>query len=247
MNFRLVFALAAALAFGSLAAADLTITYTATAKGLGKGGTEIQYFTPKFHLTSNEEAKTEALVDFEKGISYTIDHKKKTIQMLRMEDALDALEGLNQAQPEAMAGIMAGMFGNPNEVKVEKLDREQVAGRDCQKYLITVGKLSMALSADPTLKQPMPDASYMRMIQARAATMAKAGPLGASFKRLYEEMAKIKGVALKTDMKGFMGMRVTSEATKVDQSAIAGDRFTLPAGYKMEDQGKKLREELKAK
>ena len=248
MRLCLSIACAATLAFSTLAATDLTLTFAR--KGAGTAGTEIQYHTAKFHLNRQPEQKLDSLVDYEKGISYTINHKKKTIEMLKMEDALAALASLNQSQsqPEGLGLLMGSMFGDPNKYKVEKLGQETVAGRPCQNYLITVGKLTMALSADPTLKMPVSDAAYTRMMQAQAASFAKGGgPVGASFKRLYEEMAKIKGVPLKTEMKGFMGMNVSSVATKVEQGPIPADLFVLPVGYKMEDVGKKLREDMKGK
>jgi hypothetical protein len=244
-----MFALAAMLGLGFLSAGDLTITYNTTAKGaLAKGGgTEIHYYTPAFHLNRNEGEKRDTLIDFGKDTTYTIDHKKKTIEMMKMEDALAALEGMDQAQPAAMGAMMGAMFGNPNEFKVDKLGPEQVAGRSCQDYLIQAGKLKMALSADPSLKIPVPDAAFNRMMKSRAAAFAKAGPMGASFKRLYEEMAKIKGVPLKTHLTGFMGMDVATEATRIEQTPVPSALFVLPAGYKMEDMGKKLREEMRAK
>lgn len=249
MKLRVIFALAAMLGFGVLSAGDLAITYTAVGKGaLASGnGTEIHYYTSKFHLNRNAGEKRDALVDFEKDVTYTIDHKKKTIGMMKMEDALAALEGMNQAQPAAMGAIMGAMFGNLNEFKVEKLDREPVAGRDCQKYTIQVGKMTMAMSADPTLVLPVPAAAFSRMMKSRAAAFTKAGPMGAGFKRIYEEMAKIKGVPLKTHLTGFMGMNASTEATKIEQAPLPASLFMLPAGYPVEDLGKKLREEMRAK
>lgn len=248
MKLRLIFALAATLAFGALSASDLTLTFTTTAKGLGGGGgTEVHSYSQGFFLNRNVEQKRDSLVDFQQGISYSIDHKKKTIQMMRMADALAALEGLNQAQPEGIGAFMGKMFGDPNDIKVEKMEKEKILDRDCQRYQITVGKLVYSISTDPTLKLPMTEASYARMIQTQAAAFAKAGPMGASFKHLYEELAKIKGVPLKTQMKGFMGMSSSSEATRIDQAPIPASLFTLPADYKLEDMGKKLREEMKAK
>jgi hypothetical protein len=249
MRLRLVLALAATLAFGSLAAADLTLTFNSTGKGpMGTGGTgtEVHYYTSEFQMVRNEKEKRDTLVDFKQGISYTIDHKKKVISKISFEDAMAALEGLSAAQPEGLGAMMGAMFGDPNDVKVEKGGQETVAGRACTAWTIRVGKLAMAISADPTLKVPMPDASYMKMVQTRAAQFAKAGPMGASFKRLYEEMAKIKGIPLKTHMTGMMGMDVATEATKVETGPLPASLFTLP-DYKVEDMGKKLRQEMKGK
>ncbi|WP_316413853.1 DUF4412 domain-containing protein [Mesoterricola silvestris] len=250
MRLRLVLALAATLVCGALAAADLTITFNSVAKGMmGAGGTstEIHYYSSEFNMVRNEKDRRDTLVDFKNGISYTIDHKKKTISKMSFDDALAALESLNAAQPEGMGQMFGAMFGDPNDFKVDKVGPETVAGRSCTAWNIRVGKLAMSLSADPTLKQPIPDTTYMKMVQARAAQFAKAGPMGASFKRLYEEMAKIKGIPLKTHMTGMMGMDVATEATKIEQGPVPAATFTLPAGYKIEDAGKKMREEMMKK
>lgn len=245
MRLRLVLTLAATLAFGSLAASDLTITFNSTGKGAAGSGTEVHYYSPDFQLVRNEKEKRDNLVDFKQGITYTIDHKKQTIGKISFDDAMGALESLSSAQPEGMGAMMGAMFGDPNDCKVEKLGTETVAGRTCQGWSIKVGKLGMTLAADPTLKTPMAEGAYAKMMKTRAAQFAKAGPLGASFKRLYEEMSKIKGIPLKTHMTGMMGMDVSNEATKVDTSAIPASLFVLPAGYKIEDLGKKLREDMK--
>jgi len=245
MRLRLVLALATTLVFGSLAAADLTITFNATGKG--GGGTEVHYYTSAFHMVRNETQKRDNLVDFKEGVTYSIDHKKKVISKISFDDAMAALEALNTTKTEGLGGMMGAMFGDPNDWKVEQQGTETILGRTCQKSAIKVGKLSMVLSADPTLKMPMPDAAYAKMMKSQAAQFTKMGPMGASFKKLYEEMAKIKGVPLKTHMTGMMGMDNTTEATKIDQSPIPAATFVLPTGYKLEDEGKKLKDGMKGK
>ena len=249
MKIRLLSALllASAVAVGSLAANDLKITFSSKGKGLlgsKSATTEIHYYTPEHNLVQGVDSKLDTMVDFPQGMTYSIDHKKKTVSMISFEDARAALDGMNAAQGKGLGAMMGGLFGDPNDCKVEKLEKETVAGRECQVWHIVVGKLSMVLSADPTLKMPVPDASYTKMIQARATQFANAGPMGAVWKRLYEEMSKIKGVPLKTHMSGMMGMDVASEATRIETDPIPAALFALPEGYKVEDAGKKLREQM---
>jgi len=246
MKLRLVYALAATLLFGSLSAADLTITFTSTRKGMGGGaaGTEIHYYSPAHMMTRAVENKQDTLVDFQKGVTYSIDHPKKTIMMISFDDAAAAMASLNQPKDDAASKMMANMFGDPSAVKVTRLANEKIAGRDCQAWEISVGKLVMDLSADPTLRMPMPDTSYSQMMKTRAAQFAQSGPMGATYKRLYEEMAKIKGIPLRTHMTGLMGVDVATLATRIETGAIPAATFTLPAGYKVEDMGKKLRERM---
>jgi hypothetical protein len=246
MKLRLVYALAATLLFGSLSATDLTITFTSTKKGMGGGstGTEIHYYSPTFLMTRAVENKQDLLVDFKQGINYNINHPKKTIDKISFDDAMAAMGSLNMPKDDASSKMMATMFGDPNAVKVTRLPNEKIAGRDCQAWEITVGKLVMNLSADPTLKPPIPESSYTQMMKTRAAQFTQSGPMGATYKRLYEEMAKIKGIPLRTHMSGMMGVDVTTLATKIESGAIPAATFVLPTGYKVEDMGKKLREQM---
>jgi len=247
MNRRLGLAVAATLLFVYVSATDLTITFNMKAKGMlgsGTSGTEIHYYTSAYQLTRGVESKQDQLVDFDKGITYSIDHKKKTIAKLSFDDAMAALDSLNQAQSGGASTLMASLFGDPNDVHVEKMGMVKVADHNCQGWHIAVGKMVMDLAADPSLKLPMPDAAYVKMTQARAAQFAKAGPMGQTFKRFYEELSKIKGIPLKTHLTAFMGSDVTSEATKVETTPIPAATFTLPDGYKVTDMGETLKKQL---
>jgi hypothetical protein len=82
------------------------------------------------------------------------------------------------------------------------------------------------------------------MMKIRAAQFTQSNPMGATYKRLYEEMAKIKGIPLRTHMTGLMGLDISTLATKIETGAIPAATFALPAGYKVEDMGKKLREQM---
>jgi len=246
MKSPLLCALAATVVAGSLAAADLTITFNSTKKGMGGGGsgTEVHYYTAAFLMTRAVEARQDVLVDFQKGINYNINHPKKTIDKVSFDDAIAAMGAMNKAGAAAGNPMMASMFGDPNAVKVTRLPNEKIAGRDCQAWEITVGKLTMDISADPTLKPPMPETAYAQMMKSRAAQYTQAGPMGAVYKRLFEEMAKIKGVPLKTHMTGMMGMDVATLATRIEMGPVPASTFVLPDGYKVTDMGKKLKEQM---
>jgi hypothetical protein len=237
----------ATLIFGSLSAADLTITFLSTKKGVGSAaapGTELHYYSSTFLMTRTVAARQDVLVDFQQGISYNINHPKKTIAKVSFDDAMAAMGAMNQASNPAANQMMASMFGDPNSVKVTKLANEKIAGRDCQAWQITVGKLTMELAADPTLKPPMPETAYAKMMNSRAALMAQPGPMGATYRRLYEEMAKVKGIPLRTHMTGLMGVDISTLAAKIETGAIPAATFVLPTGYTVEDMGRKMREKM---
>lgn len=230
----------------SLLGADLTITFNSKGKGLFKaaGGVQIEYFTENFMLTRDEANKQDVLVDYGKGITYTINHKKQTVEMLKLEDALAAMESAG-AQVEGMAGVMGAMFGDPNDVSVDKDGQEVVAERMCNRYKIRVAKLNAELYADPKLKLPVTEAIWAKHMKARAASMAAAGPAAAAFKRLYEEMSKVKGVVLRSIISGGMMMPTMERtATAVSTTDIDASLFKLPEGYKVQDVGKKMREDM---
>lgn len=239
------FILTAWLITATALAGDLTITFATKGKAFGfsSNSTETHFYSSKFQRVRSEDGKVDHLFDYEKGISYTIDHKKKVIQMMKMEDVLQAMEQMHTQAPEGMGAVMGAMFGKADEVRVDDTGAEVVAGHTCAKYRISAGKLVMDVSADPKLKPPVSPAMWARATKLKAA-IAGRGPMLAAFKKLYEELGKIEGIPLKTAMKGFMGSDTLSEATKVAEGPIPPATFDLPANYKTEDLGKQLKEEM---
>ena len=236
-----VFALSAALFAG-----DLTITMKSHGGGPmggGKDSVQTHYYSAKFMRVNDPGSQMDTLMDYGTMTSYTINHKKKLIQKLAFQDAVDAMNQASQQNAEGMSSMMNMMFGDPNNFKVTEEGKESVAGRSCDKYRIMVGKIVMDMSNDPSLKLPMPEASYAKMIKMRGAMMA-AMPQGKGFIRLYEEMSKVKGVSLKTHMTGMMGMDIQQEATAVKEGPIDPSVFALPSGYQMEDLGAKLKAQM---
>lgn len=227
-------------------AGDLTITMNAHSKGpMGSGSNSVQthYYSSKFMRMNDPGVQRDTLMDYGTMTNYIIDHKKKLIQKMTMQDAMDMMSQASSQDREGMSEMMSKMFGDPNNFKVTEEGKDTVAGRSCNKYKIMVGKLVMEMSNDPTLKMPMSQASYQNMLKMRGAAMA-ATPTGKSFARLYEEMAKIKGFTLKSHMSGMMGMDIQSEATAVKEGPIDPSVFALPSGYQMEDLGAKLKAQM---
>ena len=225
-----------------LLAGDLTITFKANTKGsFGRTteGIQTSYYSTSFHKEVNETTKTDTLVDYDKGIIYTIQHKDKKIEMITFED-LAAVAEASAKQLEQLPDFMKGMMGggDPGEMKVEQTGTDTVAGRPCKKYKLTMGKMVDELSVDPTLKPPVNPAAYAKFMKLRGIGMP--GATGTTMKKLYEELGKLKGLPLKTHLTGLMGMDSVTEAAEVKEADIPASVFTLPAGYKTEDQGKKL-------
>jgi Domain of unknown function (DUF4412) len=226
-----------------LLAGDLTITFNAKSKGpMGAGGgIQTQYYSTNFHKTVDESTKIDSLVDYGKGVFYTIKHKDKKIEMMTFDDIAaigEAMAAKMASMPKSMQGMMGG--GETGPVKVEAFGDDTVAGRACKKYKLTMGKMIQELSLDPTLKPPIDPAAFAKFARLRSSM----GPGAASMRKMAEEMGKLQGMALKTHMTGLMGMDSSTEATEVKTTAIPASVFALPDGYKTEDVGKKTLKDL---
>lgn len=249
MKLTLRIALMTVVSAACLLAGDLTITSNSKVKGpvgMSGEGVQTQYYATNYQKTVDEGTKIDSLVDYDKGVFYTIKHKDKKIELMTFDDlvaigeAMEARMAQIANMPKFLQGAMGG--GDPGEVKVEKLGDETVAGRACKKYKLTIGKMVQELSMDPSLKIPINPAAFARFSKLRGNMLA--GPSAAGMKKMIEELSKLQGMALKTHMTGFMGMDSTMEATEVKTSAIPVTIFTLPDGYKTEDVGKKMLKDL---
>ncbi len=233
----------AILSMTTLLAGDLTIASKVTGKGaLAKDGTQVQYFSASKMRVNHAGTKTDSFVDYGQEAIYSIDHGKKVITKLTFKDMQDAM----QTMEEQMAGmpemVTKMMFGDVSDVKVEQLGPDTVMGRPCKKVRITVGKMVEELSVDPSLQIPIKDyAKAMSMLNRMP------GQAGLLFKRIYEETARLKGVALRTHITGLMGMDVTTEATAISTAPISDSTWALPLDYAMKDGGKEMKGAMKGK
>ena len=237
--------LTAVLLLSALAslAGDLTITM----KGFGKynEGMQTQMWSSKYMRTNNPTTKSDSLVDYEKGLFYTINHKKKTIEMMTWDDLEAVVEGAAAMMKDMPAFVLKMMpGGGGGEVSMEDEGKEVVAGRTCRKWKFTSnGKTLHETSNDPSLKIPISPAAYARALKMQRVIGAM-GPAAAQMAKLGQELAKLQGVPLKTKMTMPMVGEIGSEATEVKEGPIPASAFVLPEGYKLEDTGKKLREQM---
>ncbi len=236
-------ALGAVLSAASLFAGDLTITSQVTGKGaLAKDGSQVQYLSATRMRLNHTGSKVDSLVDYGHEVIYSIDHGKKTITKLTFKDMQEAMQALEDQMAGMPAMVTRMMFGDVSEVKVEQLGADTVLGRPCRKVRIILGKMVEELSVDPALQFPIKDyAKSMAMLNRIP------GPMGALFKRVYQETAKLKGVPLKTHITGLMGTDVTTVATDISTAAIPESTWALPAGYAMKDGGKEMKDAVKGK
>ena len=226
----------------SVLATDLTLTMTGTGKG--HEGEQTQYWSSKFMRTNNGGSQTDSMVDFEKGVSYTIDHKKKVIQLVSWDDleaSMEAMADKMKDLPIFAQKLMGG--GGDATVTAEEQGMETILGRKCKKWKITMGKMVFESSNDPALKPPMPAIAYKRFMKLKN-TIGQMGGNSAGMLKLGEELAKVQGIALRTHtVLPFVG-DLTSVATAIKEGPIPTATFSLPEGYKVEDTGKKMRESM---
>ena len=234
MRFYPVLALASFLLAGNLKAADCTIKFTIT--GGGQSHSEVRYYASEFMMVRNETDQQDALTDFKHSTNYLIDHKRHLITRFTFKEAKAALAALKR--PRGGRPTADALLGESSDCKVVKGGAETVAGHACQSWSIRVGKLTQVVVADPALKSPIAASDLANLREAQATELVKQGPMGANFKRLFEEMSKIQGIPLKTSLSGIEGFDSTAVATSVSVGAIPAATFTLPAQYRVEDLGR---------
>ena len=225
----------------TLQSGDLMLTQTTA--GRSQQGEQTQLWSARFMRTNHPGTQMDSMVDFTQGISYTINHKKKLIQKMSWDDLEAAMEASAERMKDLPAFALKLMGGGDGQVTVEDQGSETLLGRKCHKWKVTMGKLSFETSNDPSLKPPIPAISYKRFLRLQNA-IGQMGPGTASLLKLGEELAKIQGLALKSHTVLPLVGEVTTTTTSVKEGPIPASAFELPAAYKTEDTGKKMRESL---
>lgn len=141
--------LAVLLLFASLTALAADLTLTMTGAGKGQEGEQTQYWSAKFMRVNHPASQVDSMVDFEQGVSYTINHKKKLIQRMGWDDLEASMEAMADKMKDLPAFAQKLMGGGDTTVTVEELGTETILGRKCKKWKITMGKMIIESSNDP--------------------------------------------------------------------------------------------------
>ena len=130
--------------------------------------------------------------------------------------------------------MMESMMGKVNEVQVDKTaETRDILGHSCTKYVLSMGdSFKETLWVAPDLKMPLQyyDASKM--------TYAMMGPMATRFGKMLDEMKKIDGFPLATDVDmKVMGMDASSktEVTEISEGSISGRRVRGPERLQEEE------------
>jgi hypothetical protein len=220
-----LFLMAAGIA-AAAAASDLTIVSKVT-PAKGEPTTSTHYITAERMRMS--DGANDTIVDLAAGKMVAIDHKKKSYYETTFEEMQKYFAQLN----EMLAGnpMMETMMGKVADVQVQKTaETREIIGHTCTKYVLTMGeKFKETLWVTPDVKMPVTyyDASKM--------SYAMMGPMAGRFEKMLDEMKKIDGFPLATDVDmKMMGMDASSrtEVTAISNGDIPADTFAVPAGYK---------------
>ncbi len=220
-----LFLVAAGIA-AAAAASDLTIISKVT-PSKGEPTTSTHYITAERMRMS--EGDNDTIVDLKAGTLTGIDHKKKTYYETTFEEMQQYFAQLNEML--ASNPMMETMFGKVKDVQVQKTaETREIIGHICTKYVLSMGeKFKETLWVAPDVRMPVTyyDASKM--------AYAMMGPMATRFEKMLDEVKKIDGFPLATDVDmKMMGMDASSrtEVTEIRTSDISADTFAVPAGYK---------------
>ena len=215
---------------------DLTLHLTTSSSGgMGRGGgprnsTSVQYFGANAMKSVSSEGP-ESIIRFDSGKIITIDNKQKTYTEITVDQLNEMIKKMtaDMGMDEQKMAQMRKMMGQsmPDSISVTKVGPgPTIAGCETVNYVIK-GPMEMEISAAPSLKIPALYYDMMKISMARNPMF--------DMSKLYDEMKKIDGMAMKTvttTRMMNMEMKTTTEVTSVDKGAIPASTFEVPAGYK---------------
>ena len=225
------------LSTAALFAQDLTVVTKMTGNLKSQTTT---YTNTNMSRTNDPVTGYDVLIDYQKGITYVINHKDKTITFTKASD-LPGLAAFQKAHTPHGKGMdefnarMDNIYGDPAIFKVENMGKETILGRSCNKTRITSGNLVWEYSVDPSLKSPIDLASVARLTAASYSGLGPYPHMAKIMTNLLTATGNLKGVALKTHMSGYNG-DTWVEVTSLSQNSIPASTFALPGGYAMKDQ-----------
>lgn len=230
-RFKSVLAACAFVALGAAATSAADLTIISAVKMGDNTSTSTQYLTAERARTVSGDFDT--IVDYATGRIVTIDHRKKEYTETTVAE-MAAFMQQTMAQMENMPGFMRkAMGGSVGPITVNKgTATRSIAGYTCTQYTLSMGPdFVFDLWVTPALEMPP------QLLESQKAQYAAMGPAGRRFVAMFDEMKKIKGVALAmgTHYKMLKKVDTLSEATEVRTTPIPATTFAMPAGYKKKD------------
>ena len=257
---RTLCALLVAGLFATPAVADVTLTAQVTGKGIGKAAesqsiTYIKGLKMRTDSTLGDTPMT-MIVDVETQKFISINHKKKEAQVIGMAEFRQDMDKTMKGG-QALASLKPN--GQKREVAGKSCDGYDIAvstpmaiGQDTEMKMVMTGPLFIAKgvpgSADYAAFHRAAAEKGFIMSDPRAARGAPQQAKGMT--ELYKAIADTGGIpyymemTMKVEgggpMAGMMnkmmgGSAFSNTVTAVSTDAVSGDKFDIPAGYKVKD------------
>lgn len=214
----------------SASAEDLTIVSTVT---IGDHATtQTQYLAVDRSRVGTDES--DSITEYATGRLIAINHKKKEYTETTIAEMAASVEKAAEQMQKMPAFLRKATGDVLGEITVRKgTTTRKIAGYDCTQYVMSMGEdIVFDLWVTSAIEQPL------QVTDAMKAQYAAAGPAGRRMLAMYDEMKKIKGLPLATDVRmKFMGQKVAThvEATDVRRGPIPPGTFAIPTGYKKKD------------
>ncbi|WP_285723733.1 hypothetical protein [Geothrix rubra] len=225
----------------SLLAADLTLTQTCSSRGHEEEQTQL--WSSRFMRINHPESQVDFLVDFQQGVSYGIDHRKKLIQKMSWDDLELATEVSRERLKTLPPLVLRAMGLSDATVRVEEQGTEILLGHECRKWKICLGPMIIETSNDPSVHPPGPALPYQRFLRLQTL-LGQLQPAPAPAVKMGEELAKVQGIALNYRVVLPVVGPSTTTTTRIEEGPISSSAFDLPPDYQMEDAGRKMLENL---
>jgi hypothetical protein len=175
------------------------------------------------------DGDNDTIVDLEAGEIVQIDHKKKTYYETTFEEMQQYFAQLDEML--ASNPMMESMMGKATEIQVNKsTTTREIVGHSCTDYVISMGTtFTETACVAPDLKMPVQYYDASKMLYAMM------GPMATRFEKLLDELKKLDGFPLATDLQmKMMGIDASSssEVTEIREGSIPADVFAIPTAYK---------------
>lgn len=225
----------------SLLAADLTLTQTCSSRGHEEEQTQL--WSSRFMRINHPESQVDFLVDFQQGVSYGIDHRKKLIQKMSWDDLELAAEVSREKLKTLPPLILKAMGLSDATLRVEEQGTEVLLDHECRKWRISLGPMIIETSNDPSVHPPVPALPYQRFLRLQTL-LGQLQPAAVPAVKMGEELAKVQGIALNYRVVLPVVGPSTTTTTRIEEGPISSSAFDLPPDYQMEDAGRKMLENL---
>jgi hypothetical protein len=195
------------------------------------------WITPNKMVVMNKKQKT--VVDLDKKMITTANHKEKTIVSIPMDFSKNMNQEMGNMSPEEKAEFEQAMskMMQINVAVEETNERKKIGKWNCRKYLQTI---TMAMGTTKSEIWATEDIKIEGEVYAKysAGMMAQMPGMSQNMSAMMKELEKIKGVHVYSEQTMIMmrqSMKSSIELMEFKEVKAPGSLFELPSGYKKVD------------